>query len=57
MAGNERGVLDVREMPATLDHHEARVRQALAPQRRVSCGAAMRALSRKRQWGTQCSTR
>jgi hypothetical protein len=35
MARDERGLLDMREVPAPIHHDEARVRQALLPQRRV----------------------
>ena len=35
MARDCRGVLDMREMPALLDHDEPRIRQPLMPQRRI----------------------
>ena len=39
MARDERRLLDVREVPACLHHDEPRIRQPLAPQRRVSPAA------------------
>ena len=35
MTRDESCVLDMREMPALIHHHEARIRQALTPQRRI----------------------
>jgi hypothetical protein len=35
MTRDESCVLDMRDMPAFIHHHEARIRQALAPQRRI----------------------